>query len=252
MKLKVLSSVALACALLASISLSVSAQEKMNGKKGDSAKTTKFTVRIENISSADGQTASDGSRWPFALSPGLYVLNAKNGILFTEGKPAANGLEAQAEDGNPEEIIKALEKMHHSSSLHGAFNTPVGAMGPGPIGPGAAYEFSFSATPRTKLFVAVMFGQSNDLFYAPDASGIALFDAKGNPLGGDITEKMILWDAGTEVDQEPGIGSDQAPRQKAKNTGAAENGVVRRAKEVRFYGKNADLFRVTITPENAM
>src|SRR5688500_15735855 len=111
---------------------------------------TKFTVRVENISSADGQTASDGTKWPFALSPGMFVLNAKNGFLLKEGKPAANGLEAQAEDGNPAELVKALENMHHSSSLHGIFNTPVGAMGPGPIGPGGAYEFTFNATPGMK------------------------------------------------------------------------------------------------------
>jgi hypothetical protein len=39
---------------------------------------------------------------------------------------------------------------------------------------------------------------------------------------------MILWDAGTEVDQEAGIGPDQGPRQKGPNTGSAENGVVKK------------------------
>lgn len=216
------------------------------------AATTKFTVRIENISSADGQTASDGSKWPFALSPGMYVLNDKN-VLFTEGKPAKpNGLEAQAEDGNPAGLISSLEMMHHAAGLHGVFNTPAGAMGPGPIGPGGAYEFSISALPKMKLFMTLMFGQSNDLFYAPDAAGISLFDAKGNALSGDVTDKLILWDAGTEVNEEEGIGPNQAPRQKMANTGPAEQGVVHRAKDVRFYGKNSELFRVTITPENGM
>lgn len=218
----------------------------------DQHAATKFTVRIENISSADGQTAAGGARWPFALSPGMFVLNQKN-PLFTEGKAAkANGLEAQAEDGNPAGLISSLEKMHHATALHGVFNTPAGAMGPGPIGPGAAYEFTFSATPKMKLYMALMFGQSNDLFYAPDAAGIALFDAQGNPLSGDVTEKLILWDAGTEVNEEEGVGPNQAPRQKTANTGTAENGVVRRAKDVRFYGKNAELFRVTVTAENEM
>ena len=212
------------------------------------ATPTKFTVRVENISSADGQTASDGTKWPFALSPGMFVLNARNGFLFKEGKPAANGLEAQAEDGNPADLVKALENLHHSSSLHGIFNTPVGAMAPGPIGPGAAYEFTFNATPGMKLSMALMFGQSNDLFYANDA-GIALFDAKGKPGGGDITSKLILWDAGTEINQEPGVGPDQAPRQKSANTGAAENGRVHRAKDSVFYMKAEELFHVTVTPD---
>ena len=78
-----------------------------------------------------------------------------------------------------------------------------------------------------------MMGQSNDWFYAPAESGIDLFE-NGRGISGDITSQMVLWDAGTEVDQEPGIGSDQGPRQKAPNTGVAENGVVRNAKDVKY------------------
>ena len=215
------------------------------------ATPSKFTVRVENISSVVGQTASDGTKWPFALSPGMFVLTGKDGILFKEGKSAADGLEAQAEDGNPAELVNALEKMHHRSSLHGVFNTPAGAMGPGPIGPGAAYEFGFTAVPGMKLYLVLMFGQSNDLFYANDA-GLALFDSKGEPVGGDVTAKLILWDAGTEINQEPGVGPDQAPRQKSANTGAAENGKVRKARDSDFYTKTAELFRVTVTPESGM
>jgi hypothetical protein len=229
------------------VAIALSVQFVVTRSTGASAAGTKFTVRIENISSAEGQVASDGTKWPFALSPGMFVLNEKN-VLFTEGKRAkANGLEAQAEDGNPAGLIASLEKMHHAGAFHGLYNTPAGAMGPGPIGPGAAYEFTFTATPKMKLYTTLMFGQSNDLFYAPDANGIALFDAKGNALSGDVTGQLLLWDAGTEVNEEPGVGANQAPRQKQANTGPAENGVVRRATDVRFYGKNQELFRVTLT-----
>ena len=99
-----------------------------------------------------------------------------------------------------------------------------------------------------KLTLLMMFGQSNDLFYAP-AKPIELFNAKGDPLSGDITSSFMLYDAGTEADEEPGIGSDQAPRQKAPNTGADENGVVHKAREQVFYTKTTELFRITITPE---
>ena len=94
----------------------------------------------------------------------------------------------------------------------GVFNTPVGAMAPGPAGPGAAYEAEFSAAPGHRLFFATMFVQSNDLFYAPDGMGIALYDDNGMPVMGDITDQVQLWDGGTEIDQEPGLGPDQAPR----------------------------------------
>ena len=214
---------------------------------------TKFKLRVENISNPEGMVASNGVKFPFALSPGMFVLSEKNAAIFTEGKPArANGLEMQAEDGNPSGLVASLMAMHHSSNLHGVFNTPVGAMSPGPIRPGDSYEFSFMAMPGMKLFITQMFGQSNDWFYAPDANGIAIFDAKGNPVSGDVTDKMILWDAGTEVDEEIGIGPNQGPRQKGPNTGVDEHGVVSRVKDPRFAGKNAEFFRITITPDAGM
>jgi hypothetical protein len=100
--------------------------------------------------------------------------------------------------------------------------------------------------------MAQMFGQSNDWFYAPSPNGIALFDDKGKPVSGDITDQLYLWDAGTEKDEEIGIGPNQGPRQKGTNTGEAENGVVHRVKDVRYAGRNAEYFRVTITPEGGM
>lgn len=218
-------------------------------------KEVKFTVRIENISSADGQTASNGTKWPFALSPGLYVLHDREVRLFREGLPAVNGLEQQAEDGNPGDLVKMLNDRGHNGAegmmLHGVFNTPVGAAGPGPIGPGGAYEFSFSAKPGTRLSVVTMFGQSNDWFYAPQRQGIDLFK-NGKAISGDITAEFMLFDAGTEVNEEPGIGPNQAPRQSAPNKGMAENGKVHPAKESSFFTKTAQLFRVTITPEGSM
>jgi hypothetical protein len=213
------------------------------------ARQVTFKVRIENISSPEGQTASDGTRWPFALSPGFYVIDEKGAVLFREGRRAGAGLEAQAEDGNPEALVKSFESMKHAAGQHGVFNTPADAGAPGPIGPGAAYEFRVSAAPKMKLTLVTMFGQSNDYFYATEKP-VGLFDEAGEPLGGDITARFALYDAGTEVNQEAGVGSDQAPRQKAPNTGAAEGGVVRVAKGDAFYAKTAQLFRVTVTPVN--
>lgn len=225
------------------ISLLAHSDHKANG--------TKFTVRIENISDKDGQAAANSERWPFALSPGMWVIHGKEVRLFNEGQPAGStGLEMQAEDGNPEGLIKYLAG-YHSGMLHGIFNMPVGASEPGPIGPGGAYEFSFTATPGMKLSMITMFGQSNDWFYAPESDGISLF-SKGKPISGDVTAKFMLWDAGTEVNEEPGVGLNQAPRQKAPNTGGDEHGKVHKAKESAFFAKTGKLFRVTITPEQMM
>jgi hypothetical protein len=46
------------------------------------------------------------------------------------------------------------------------------------------------------------------------------------PVEGNLTHVVQLYDAGTEVDQPIGFGSNQAPRQAGPNTGLAEGGVV--------------------------
>ena len=216
------------------------------------AEPTKFIVRVENISNPEGMTASNGEKFPFALSPGMFVLSEKKAPLFTEGKAAANGLEMQAEDGDPTGLVKSLEAMNHASNLHGVFNTPVGAMGAGPIRPGDSFEYTVTATPGMKLFSTMMFGQSNDWFYAPGPNGIALFDARGNPVNGDVTDQFYLWNAGTEKDEEIGIGPNQGPRQKATNSGVDEHGAVSRVNDPRWTARNTEFFRITITPEPGM
>jgi hypothetical protein len=133
----------------------------------------------------------------------------------------------------------------------GSTNTPVGAGSPGDIWPGQAFEFKVAAKPGERLTFAAMFVQSNDLFYAPREDGIALFDASGKPMSGDVTSQILLWDAGTEVNEEPGLGPNQAPLQAAPNTGPAEHGAVRPITEVKdgfHYPTVPEVLRVTITP----
>ena len=215
-------------------------------------KPVKFTVRVENISNAEGMTASNGAKVPFALSPGMFLLSDKKSPLFNEHKPARKAIEMQAEDGDPAGLVASLEAMHHSSNLHGVFDKPLGMMAAGPIRPGDSYEFTVTALPGMKFFMTQMFGQSNDWFYAPSANGIALFDSKGAPVSGDITDQFYLWDAGTEKNEEIGIGPNQGPRQKGPNTGDDEHGVVHRVNDARWTGRNKEYFRVTITPKGDM
>lgn len=224
--------------------LSVSALANKKNKDQE----VKFTVKVENVSNKELQTAADGSKWPFALSPGFWAVHMQEVRFFNEGKAAApNGLEMQAEDGNAQGMVDFLMG-HHSGMQHGVFNTPNGGETPGPIGPGGTYEFEFVAKPGMKLSLITMFGQSNDWFYAPMPGGIKLFE-NGKPLSGDITSKFVLWDAGTEKDEEPGVGANQAPRQKAPNSGDAENGKVHRVKDTKYQGKNGQFFRVTISAQ---
>src|SRR5687768_17459611 len=68
--------------------------------------TRTFKVRIENISPADGVANDGGAKYPFALSPGLFVVNHRKTYFFEKGNLADSALEAQAEDGNPELLSK--------------------------------------------------------------------------------------------------------------------------------------------------
>jgi hypothetical protein len=230
----------LGLALMAAVVLGGQTDVLAAGKK----KEARFKVRVENVGSS--MLMTQGGSYPFALSPGLFVVTKQKMDFFKSGKKAHAGLEAQAEDGNPGVLADEL-KTKVGSAYMGIFNTPVGAGGPGPILPGGAYEFEFMATEGMKLNVIAMFGQSNDLFYSPK-DAINLFE-NGEAVSGDFTDKFMLWDAGTEINEAPGIGADQAPRQKGPNTGMAENGVVGLVKDGFSYPNTKDVLKITITKQ---
>ncbi len=209
-----------------------------------------FTVRVENVSTANTIALSNGLTAPAPNSPGAWVVQAKPGRLFEAGRPQRGwGLEAQAEDGDPTKLAEHC--MHHDGVLSaGVFNVPVGDAKPGPALPGKAYEFTVLAKPGDRLGFTTMFAQSNDAFFATDEKGIALF-SNGRPVSGDVTSQVFLWDAGTEVNEEPGLGPNQAPRQAAPNTGPAERKPVSRMNDAYRWPKVSDVIRVTITPSQA-
>ena len=215
------------------------------------ARRATFTVRIENVSTPMTLKLSNGQTAPAPNAPGLWVVHTEPEPLFAAGsKDRGKGLESLAEDGNPAVLASALQ---HERGIvaSGTFLIPSGDAMAGPATPGKTFEFTVAAEPGQRLTFATMFGQSNDLFLAPDDRGIQLFDAKGDVMRGDVTSLVYLWDAGTEVNQEPGLGADQAPRQSAPNTGAPERKPVQRVEDVRdgfSYPSVAQVLRVTVTP----
>ena len=225
--------------IMAGVMLSVAVIASGNGDK-----PAKFTVRIENITQPEAFVATNGVKWSLAYSPGLAVIHTGKAPIFSAGKKdRRKGLEAQSEDGDPSKLAKSLKGTKGVKSVT-LFNTPVGANGAGPITPGAAYEAIVSGMPGDRLSLTLMMGQSNDWFYAADESGIELFK-DGQAINGDITTQLHLWDAGTEVDQEAGIGSDQGPRQKGANTGKSENGVIKKVQDAKTYAQPSSVMRVT-------
>ncbi len=118
------------------------------------------------------------------------------------------------------------------------------------IEPGNSETYTFNAGKGHHLSFATMFVQTNDLFYAPAENGLALYNADGTALTGDITDLVDLWDAGTEVNEEPGTGPNQAPRQSGPNTGADENGTVELIENINdgyTYPANNEIIRATLT-----
>ena len=228
--------------IAAGVILSVAGIASANGDK-----PTKFTVRVENITKPDAFTASNGVKWSLAFSPGTAIVHTEKAPVFTAGKKdRGQGLEAQAEDGDPSMLAKSLNGKKGIKSAT-VYNTPIGASGPGPITPGASYETSVSAMPGERLSLTLMMGQSNDWFYAPDEAGIELFK-NGKAISGDITSQIMMWDAGTEVNEEPGTGPNQGPRQKGPNTGKAENGIVHKIQDGKAYSDAPSVMRITIMP----
>ncbi|SDN02052.1 Spondin_N [Halogranum gelatinilyticum] len=228
-------------------SMSETTSESMD----DGMMATTFTVRVENVGSAETLQTSEGPV-PAVLAPVAYAVHDEGVSLFTEDEAASPGLETLAEDGGPSTLVGEVEM---SVDHAGAAAVPEGGDEAGPIGPGGAYTFQVEAHAGHRLSLATMFVQSNDLFYAPEPSGIPLFDENDEPVDGDRTSHLLLWDAGTEVNEEPGVGPNQAPRQSGPNTGDDEMGTVRRIGDVDDgydYPETTSVVRLTISPSQAM
>lgn len=86
------------------------------------------------------------------------------------------------------------------------------------IAPGESVHFTFNAAKGQALMFATMYGYSNDLFFAPENPGIALYKSDGTPITGDVSAQIKLWDNGTRVNVKPGPSIE--------HPGTAENGSV--------------------------
>ena len=190
------------------------------------------------------------------------MFTTKDAPLIADNGKAIRGLEQLAERGDPSLLIgdNPSGLVTHLDAdpgvLYGGAFTKVGVAGPATttIGPVEAYEFTFKAdygvrrkdAPNddgfdpddydlTRLTFAAMYVPSSDLFYAPSEMGIELFDKDyAVPLKGDITDKVMLWDAGTE----------------ANDTGEDEDGVVHTVNEA-DYPPIESIIKVTINERQA-
>jgi hypothetical protein len=174
------------------------------------------------------------------LAPVAYTVHTEFDPLFTPGGRASAGLEKLAEQGDPTDLVAMLP------GEAGAQAIGRGATGAGPIfSPHGNFSFEITASPGDHLSLATMFGQSNDWFYA--LHNQALFDAAGQPIEGNFTHAVHLYNAGTEVDEPIGFGPNQAPRQAGPDSGLAEGGTVEMVTQMP-YADVATVIHLTITP----
>jgi len=133
----------------------------------------------------------------------------------------------------------------------GSQATIAGTMTQANANPGQAYEVRFTAAPGHYLTFASALIESNDWFFAPDPEGIPLY-VDGKPTLGDITSHVRLWDAGTEVNQELGVGDATCGKQPMRDFGAPDpDSRVRRVTETQINDTLvpavASMIRVTLT-----
>lgn len=197
-----------------------------------------FAIRVESVSGPQTLMLPDGSATAAPISPGMLAVATAENVVFASGQTAGDaGLQSLAEDGNPCPLVAHLSRREAVSDAE--FIIP-------------NLHYRIMAKPGDRLHFAVMFVQSNDLFYAFGPRGLALFDDARQPVSGDVTRYVALWDAGTEVNEVPGLGANQAPRQPAPEVGATERNAVKPINDVHdgfTYPSAEKVIRITVTPD---
>ncbi len=220
---------------------------------GADGKALVIEILLSNLATETSFVPSDGIPAVVAFSPAFGVVHEDGtSPLFTSGSAASSGLESLAEDGNFVPLIDELS-LTEGVRLTAAVNTPEGEESPGPLLPGGTYRLLITVQQaatgggqNARVSLASMFLQSNDVFVASPEGGLRLFDDAGNVITGDRSGELLLLDAGTEVNQEPGLGADQALRQMDFNQGAAEGGIVRGVDDGFVYPSVPSVLRMTV------
>jgi len=126
------------------------------------------------------------------------LLAAALPLTFIACKKDNNSPGLQSTTITVENVLKA-QPLVESGTFQGTGTPPL-------ILPGQSVTITFSAAKGEALSFVTMYGASNDLFFAPSNPGIAVYDNSGNPIEGDVSEQIKLWDNGTRVNQAPGAG----------------------------------------------
>ncbi len=159
----------------------------------------RHVLTLRNVSEPGALAGQD-----HALAPGLVVVHHPDRVVFDVGDMVSGTpLEPLVEDGDNAPIVAALSgdpDVYTVVSL-AALDLDYHEA---PMGPGGSAVVTLDTPADARISLLVMLGQSNDVFVATPPGGVDVFPG---PVA------LGVFDAGTEVDQEPGVGPDQAARQ---------------------------------------
>lgn len=253
---------------LATVALATVASPAPGAAQVSAGSERTFEVRIENVSRRALQLPG-GRTAEIPLSPGVWAVHTGANPIFTPGAPdPGRGLKGLAEAGMAAAFAPNLLGLPGVRSV-GVFDTPRGRplrMMPAGVTEGGGanvsrmlrlgqrFEFTVTARPGERLSLALMVSQSNDGLLATGGEGIPLFGSDGRPVSGEVTAQLFLWDAGTEVNEEPGVGRNQGLRQGAPHAGDPERRPVRPLSEAEFgsiWPAPDRIVRITIKPAAA-
>jgi hypothetical protein len=172
----------------------------------DPVDTRTFHVTVQNVSTNSTLQVGAMPDRTAPISPGIWAV-VESGTIFNLNDESRLAIERLAEEGSPTLLSQELAT-DNDIAESGEFSAPGGPDNGPIIAAGENTTFSFDANPGDKLQIMTMFGQSNDWFYAFDNGGLDLFNGD-DPVEGDQTGKLILYDAGTELDEMPGLGLTQ-------------------------------------------
>lgn len=157
------------------------------------------------------------------LSPVVWAVHDGDIALYSIGADASVGLEVLAEDAEPTALFEDLAAEELIDD-YGWDETPDTQE---EIQPQETVEIYIEAGPGDRFSFVTGYLAGNDKFIAPGSQGIALFDENGEPQVGDLSYMLDLLDAGTELDEAPGLGPNQYAYQSGPNAGPDEDDVVR-------------------------
>lgn len=180
-------------------------------------------LTVANVSEPGDLVASDGSVHDIGLAPGIAVVHAQEFEVFAVEAAASAALEAIAEDGDPTALQAELSTVDAVTQVGVLSSLDDVDYSESPLHPGESDSEVLTVWSDQRITFLQMFGASNDTFVAGSFSA---FD-KQEVAVGEVMGALALYDAGTEVNEEPGLGANQPANQTAPGQGEAEGGVVR-------------------------